>query len=103
MINLTNLETYVSGIQLPDVVQGIIRPAIVPLPLTFENARFFVITFNDEDSVLNAFPLLVFRTNEDTNLIAGDKKEVRLYGLSGGDNISLNSYIRATVTILKSI
>ena len=101
LIRLSMLETYLSGLELPLVADGTIRPVSIPEALEFGNVDFYIIELATDQTALSAFPLLVFRTQENALPVPGDVKEVRLYGLSGGAQISLNSYIRGTATILE--
>jgi hypothetical protein len=98
-ITLSNLETYLSGIDLPSKAEAIIRPVDIPTAFQFGKVSFFLLEMVSSDTALAAFPLLVFRTKEDTIPAAGEMKEIRLYGLSGGDRVSLNSYVRGIATI----
>ena len=101
-IRLTELETYLSGVQLPLVAEGNIRTLEVPSAFLFADVSFFVVDLLIKETALEAFPLLVFRGKEPYPPIVGDMKEIRLYGLSGGSAVSVNSYIKGTVTILPS-
>jgi hypothetical protein len=101
-VSLSDLESYIPGLIFPSRIEGNIYKTSVPQPLLFADIDLFLFESDDENSVLDIFPLFMFRTKEESLPKIGDIKEIRLLGLYGRSNdLSLNSYVKGNATIME--
>jgi hypothetical protein len=102
VIKLSHLESYIPGLLFPAHGEGSISPTSILSHLLPGKVEVFLFEPVAENTILDIFPFLMFRTQEYSLPQVGDMKEIRLLGLYGrGNKVSLNSYVRGNATIME--